>query len=299
MSKTNKTTYLLRMTNISNNEVQEKVFESLTQMNDYVQKIINISQNYIREKNISSKVLNKKRINELINRVSSLPSMNLLQVGNKYDISLLLLREFLNEDARLLSECLAMRFLREDGDPAHYLLLGGELDRLRHSMTWLTVDKFEALLSLIQMCWDTIAEDLKHFKDSPDNGFNLFLLIIIESFDEPFTKALSENFKISPSERELVYSAISKMTYRTQLKVTNKEKNALQQHKGLEAYWLKLTLNICAREAKEMRNNAVNIKLQEYFFKHGLLCDYLRAFYSLERKSGGETLFWENQQLSM
>lgn len=250
------------------------------------------------KKSVSLDKLSDKEIDEMITRLSSLPSEHLFWQVRHFHA--LLLGRFLREEAELLSKCLKVRFLRQDGDPASELLLGDDIDKLRHSIVWATTEKFEALLSLIQLSWGFLGEQLSQkTSNAPSYGFELFLVIASQDFDAVFLQALHHNFKLSPNQQEIQYGAIAKVLCLKQAKLTAREKSALKRTGGGNASWLQLILAICTEEARRTENDAVKEKLQDYYTKEGLLMDKMRGFYSQERKCKGDILVWEDQQVTI
>jgi hypothetical protein len=292
----NNKNYLVRATNTSTNEVHELCFETETQARDWLNAHI-VKPSVENSGSNVSEPISKRQLNQLTSTVSSLPTEKLLREAKT--IHILLLRSVLNDDAQLLSKCLATRLSRQDGDPARNLLSGGNLDKLRHQITWATVEKYDALFSLIQLAWQPISEELSNFDECPKSGFVLFLRIICEEFDETFLEFLRKDFKLSPSSREDLYNARAKILYRNGVPLTEKQQNALKSNLGIEAYWLKLTLNICNQDVKRTQNMALAAKLRDYSNKEGLLSDYMGKFYTSERKAKGDTLIWEEQTLRM
>ncbi len=294
--KTKNKDFLVRRTNTSTGEVQEWRFETETQARDFINTHIPDDTTASR-KNQKCEPITQEQINQLESHISLLPTKDLL--GDAKTEHSRLLRQMMNQDAILLSECLAVRLQREDGDPARNLLFNSDIDKLRHQIVWAMVDKLDTLLSLIQLAWNGVSEELSYINDAPESGFALFLTIIIEMFDEPFKQALKEDFKISPSNKESLHGGLAKKYYRLGVSLTNKEQIAFNKCAGYDAYWLRLTLDACNQEIKQSQNRAVATKLRDYFSKEGLINDCMHKFYQRLRKEQGDTLSWEEQILRM
>lgn len=244
--------------------------------------------------NKNKSAISKKQFNELRTSIPLLPSKHLLEKSKTEDA--VKIWACLNWRAKYVSKCLSTRLFRYDGDPIRHLLFDTKFDRLQYQLIWGTVDFYDSLLSIINIIWEPLHSYLlSHGYYRIRNGFQLLLIIITNCFDGTFQTFLQKDFKISPSQQEKLFNAAAKHIYRQQVPLTAREERVFNSHSHDDNTWVDLILDICEREIQLTNNPILVSRLKDFYYRAGVLSDYVSQFLRHMRKEGAEVFEWKDQ----
>lgn len=279
------------------------VLGSVKEVEDYANSVImGCGGNPVKEvdsKPTLESLINKSQHKQLCSRLSILPSPALLERAETVDCKNVWRR--MNYYSRLLSKCLAVRLLRQDGDPIRHLLIkGNRQSQLLHQAVWSNADYLESLLSLIQLGWRPISTRLKEANFLTESGFQVFMSIIVENTDSSFMQYLEEDFNISFTHHERLLEAEAKLLYRQQTPLSDGEVKAWNAEEPERDLVMEMIVIACLEDVIANKNNALRSRISDLRTKQGRFADAWSQVLRYQRQTGNNSFTWEDQtHLSM
>lgn len=276
----------------------ECIFESKKEVEEYISAVVaGCGGKPTKEPSIKptlESLINPKQHKQLCSRIPMLPSPVLLKRARTPDCKQVW--KNMNCYNKLLSKCLAVRLLRQDGDPIRHILINGNKeDKLIYQVIWSHAEYLESLLTLIQFGWLPISTQLKNYGFIAECGFQVFLSIIVKNFDSSFIEYLEKDFKISHRHYENLMGAEAKLLYREQASLSKEEKMAWESDDHERDLVMDLIIASCYEEAIATNNKILCSRILDLRKKHGMYSDSWHLLERYRRKNGEESFVWENQ----
>ncbi|MGL4621490.1 MAG: hypothetical protein ACRCZS_20925 [Chroococcidiopsis sp.] len=237
-----------------------------------------------------------KNLNQL---VTTLPS-NYLKESTK-NVVQLVYWHFLQEDAKLLGECLSARFTRRGGNPARRYWQEGKITESQYEQINAQVDAWDLFYDLLQLAWD----DMKRINLVAPQKFpfeqeqDLFFTVLTDHYNADFCECLQQYCKYSTANVEKAGKMIRSAFWKNKT-FTPEQQQKFDKLVGNESEnpWFIYATQFFIDLAKD--DSVVAKKLEEY--KKSLInsADLSVQSATRTRKSGNSlTYAWHDNQLSI
>lgn len=183
-----------------------------------------------------------------------------------------------------IAKCFQARFTGKN-DPIENWKNEGKLQHLKWELVWQSVDVYESLWSLIQLCYGDIRDFLLQLEIvcPYPSAFNLFLEIVKINENTVFSKCLKPHHREVVTQNEQFFKLVRDKAWKGQLKDTDQKKlNQLCKNFDENLELLNFVWAVCLFKAQS--NSLIGAKVREFKNKEGSLCGLISKIYGDSRK---------------